>query len=217
MDQLRAQKIKSGQLLDVIRQKTAMYTGERSLSALAHFLLGYGFALQVCEIQLPDYLPLDFHEWVAYRLHFFESTSGYKDMILKRIPDESAAFDRFFELLDEHRIRQARVVATVHGHPREYTTATFHDGVESKKVGVLPEILTLVAYTDDPGFFVSCDDAGTEFPSKGRFFATIKSFGQRFGVQKGNVSVLDAKTFNRWLTEEERFEFSPKPTSHDKM
>jgi hypothetical protein len=34
-------------------------------------------------------------------------------MILDRIPDGSAALDRFFELLDEHRSRQARIVATV--------------------------------------------------------------------------------------------------------
>jgi hypothetical protein len=208
MDQAQVQKIRDGQLLDVIRERTAMYTGERSLSAVAHFLLGYGFALQVREIRFPDYLPQDFHDWVAYRLHFFESTSGYRNMILKRIPDESAALDRFFELLDEHRIRQARVVATVQGHRQEHPTVTVRDGVESKKVGTLPETLTLVAYTDDPGFFVSSDDPTPNFYGRDSFVATLKLFRQRFGVQKENMTILDSNTFNRWLTEEDGFESS---------
>ena len=34
-------------------------------------------------------------------------------MILDRIPDEPAALDRFFVLLDEHRSRQTSIVETV--------------------------------------------------------------------------------------------------------
>lgn len=205
MDQDQLRRIKNGQLLDVIREKPAMYLGTRSLSALSHFLAGYGFALHVHEIPSSHHLPGDFHDWVAYRLHFFESTSGYKNMILKRIPDESAALARFFELLDEYRVRQPRIVATVQGHRREYTTTTLRDGVKSEKAGLFPETLTLVAYTEDPGFFVSCNEPTDLFPRKDAFFATLKSFGQRFGVQNGNMTVVDPKTFNRWLTEEDRF------------
>jgi hypothetical protein len=38
MDEDRLQKIKIGQLLDVIRERPAMYLGKRSLTALSHFL-----------------------------------------------------------------------------------------------------------------------------------------------------------------------------------
>src|ERR1700756_4226792 len=103
-----------------------MYLGTRSLSALSHFLAGYGFALHVHEIPSSHHLPGDFHEWVAYRLHFFESTSGYRNMILKRVPNESAALDRFFELLDEHHSRKPQVVARVDGYNRQYSV---RDGV----------------------------------------------------------------------------------------
>jgi hypothetical protein len=79
MDQDQLQKISDGQLLDVIRVRTAMYTGSR-----------------IHGIQEQHPLPGDFHDWVAYRLHFDYSTMGYKNMILERVPDESAAVDRFF-------------------------------------------------------------------------------------------------------------------------
>src|SRR5262249_50612749 len=108
-------KIKSEQLLELIRERPEVYLGERSLSALWHYLHGFFMALS---IHLDDpkaqyVLPPDFHEWVAYRLHFFESTSGYKKMILKRVPDESEALNVFFKLLDEHRFRRSRMVARV--------------------------------------------------------------------------------------------------------
>ena len=43
----RRQRILHGGLLDVIRARTAMYTGKRTLSAVSHFLDGYRFALHV--------------------------------------------------------------------------------------------------------------------------------------------------------------------------
>jgi hypothetical protein len=129
-------------------------------------------------------------------------------MILKRVPDESSALDRFFELLDEHRIRQPRIVATVKGHRREYKTSTFRDGVKSENVSLLPDTLTLVAYTEDPGFFVSSDDPTAQFPRRGSFSSTLKWFGQWYGVHADNMTILGPNTFNRWLTEEGRFKKS---------
>jgi hypothetical protein len=110
MDDERLQKIKGGGLLEVIRERPAMCLGQRSLSALSQYPQGYWMALSVHDIQSVFPLPQDFHDWVAYRLHFYESTSGYKNMILKRVPEESAALDRFFELLDEHKNRKPRIV-----------------------------------------------------------------------------------------------------------
>jgi hypothetical protein len=105
MNQERLNRVKSGGLLDVIRERPVMYLGELSLSALWHFLNGYEMSLLAHDIQEKRPLPRDFHDWVAYRLHFSGSTSGYKNMILKRVPDEAAALEYFFKLLDEYRNR----------------------------------------------------------------------------------------------------------------
>jgi hypothetical protein len=76
MDDERLQKIKDGGLLEVIREKPALYLGDRSLSALWYYLQGYWMALSVYDMRTAYPLPPDFHDWVAYRLHFYESTSG---------------------------------------------------------------------------------------------------------------------------------------------
>jgi hypothetical protein len=203
MDDERLQKIKGGGLLEVIRERPAMYLGHRSLSALSSYLHGYRMALSVYDIQCST-LPQDFHDWVAYRLHFYESTSGNRNMILKRVPEESAALDRFFELLDEHRNRQQRIVAQVPGG-KEYTWRTVKEGrPQEQQTGIYPT-LNLIAYTDDPGFFVSSDDANADFPRKDHFFPTLQWFGSRFGISKDDLTILDDSTFNRWVSEENRF------------
>jgi hypothetical protein len=203
MDDERLQRIKGGGLLEVIRERPAMYLGQRSLSALSSYLQGYRMALSVYDIQSST-LPPDVHDWVAYRLHFYESTSGYRNLILKRVPEESAALDRFFELLDERKNRKPRVVAQVRGG-KEYTWRTVEEGLpQDQQTGTYPT-LNLIAYTDDPGFFVSSADADTDFPREDHFFPTLQLFGRRFGISKDDLMILDASTFNRWVSEEDRF------------
>ena len=103
--QERAEIIRLGGLLDVIRERPAMYLGQHSLSALCYFLAGCETALWAHNIEEKRPLPRDFHDWVADRLHFSDSTSGWKNMILSRVPDEGAALEYFFKLLDEYRNR----------------------------------------------------------------------------------------------------------------
>jgi hypothetical protein len=204
MDDARLQKIKDGGLLEVIREVPAMYLGERSLSALSHYLHGYCMALSVYDVQSASPLPQDFHDWVAYRLHFYESTSGYRNMILKRVPEESAALDRFFELLDEHKNRKPRVVAQLRAG-KEYARRTVKEGhLQGPQTGTYPT-LNLIAYTDDPGFFISSDDRDADFPRKDQFFSTLDWFGRAFGINTDDLTILDASTFNRWVSEENRF------------
>ncbi len=201
----RKEKIRSGELLEVIRERPALYLGDRSLSALWHYLQGYWMALSAYDMRTASPLPPDFHDWVAYRLHFFESTSGYRNMILKCVPDESAALDRFFELLDEHRKRKPHVVATARCD-KEFTRHTMKDGhPENVQTQKFPSCLKLIGYTDDPGFFVSCDDAAADYPRKDRFIPTLRMFGHWYGASKEDFTVLDPDTFNRWLAEENRF------------
>ena len=105
----RLQQIQSKGVLDLIRERPEMYLGSLSLSALCHFLNGYEMSLQVHDIQEKPPVPRDFREWVAERLHFSESTKGYRTMILQRMPDEAMALKLFFELLDEYRARPSDV------------------------------------------------------------------------------------------------------------
>ena len=193
----RFQKIRDGELLDVIRIRTAMYTGERTLSAVYHFLAGFGFAQHVYQISTPQ-LPPDFHDWVAYRLHFYESTTGYKRMILDRIPDEAAALDKFFELLDEHRSRRASVVAKV--MLRDLEIFKCDEGGIERRAKVAKEV-SLVVYTDDPGFFVIHDDEAAEYPRRSYFCPTLSS--DRFGVLRDSMHVVNQEQYNRLLLEDE--------------
>jgi hypothetical protein len=199
----RIQRIKDGGLLDVLRVRTAMYTGERTLSAVCHFLHGFGFAQHVYQITA-SYLPPDFHDWVAYRLHFRESTSGYRRMILDRIPDESATLDRFFELLDEHRSRQASIVATV----RTYDLEAFkleHGNPGIKKKAKVAEEVRLAVYTTDPGFFVTHDDQTAEYPRRSFFCPALSWFRSQFKLDGKSLEILDRERYNRLLQEDEVF------------
>lgn len=134
-----------------VRKKPGLYLGGCSVTALYHTVSGYLWALDQHRIEHDDTfrLPDDFHQWVAYRLRFFESTSGWKSMLLKACGNEEAAFLRFFELLDEHKTRTARVFAM----------ATCEKGSASESgVDTSRHTVELVTYTVDPGFYVVCQE-----------------------------------------------------------
>ena len=92
-------------LLDVIRKKPGIFLGERSLTALSHFIGGFEYALLTTENSFDREEPplRGFHDWIAERLGFEESTLGWKDMLLASVGDETAAFERFFSELDAYR------------------------------------------------------------------------------------------------------------------
>jgi len=52
-------------------------------------------------MQQPDFH--GFHDWVAHRLGFAESTSGWCNMIREKSKSEEDAFEQFFVLLAEFR------------------------------------------------------------------------------------------------------------------
>jgi hypothetical protein len=120
-------------------------------------------------------------------------------MILEQSPNESAALDKFYELLDEHRVRKARVVATIQGHPRESTAGIGSYWIDKRP----PESLTLIAYTDDPGVFLTGEGAEGLFAGKGRLFYSMHS-----GVTKEMITVVDRGAFDRSFMEDERQGFS---------
>lgn len=93
------------ELLDVIRKKPGLFIGEPSVTGIWHFLSGFQFGLhsvgQPFETDDPPFI--EFHGWIAARLGFSTSTSGWRDMLLQSLGDETAAFERFFLELDVFR------------------------------------------------------------------------------------------------------------------
>lgn len=198
-------------LLDAIRKRPAMFLDNQpSLSALRGFLAGYDMARS-------SYtggtglgpLPQDFGEWVAYRLGFYSSCMGWRNMILDRVPDESEALKRFFELLDEYRNRKPRLIATVNGYASRQRAPQIllPDSTQSEREwsDVRPATLTLISYTDNPGFFVGSDEE-TKFFWRDHFFPTLKFFASQLGVSKENLTILEPEIYARWLTQERRFD-----------
>ena len=178
-----------------MRQRPAMFIYPVSLTALWHFILGYGMGLGSvsCEIENPFALPRDFHDWVAYRLHFYESTRGFHNMIIERLGDGPQAVDRFFSLMSEYQNREPRIVATLVGCSRTYRE--LFQGEERRLS--FPSTISLIAYNDeDPGLFVTAEGVD-HFPGKG-LCPNLASFEADFGRCESDLSVLDRAAYERW-------------------
>lgn len=70
-------------LIEKISVRTAMYTGECKLSNVRSFIDGYTLSIQDQEelkIFCSDFS--GFHDWVAKKYGFYESTAGWQNMIL---------------------------------------------------------------------------------------------------------------------------------------
>jgi hypothetical protein len=91
-------------VLTWVRTRPGMYIGEPSITRLAAFLTGYTGALGHVGYTLRDSGRFyAFNDWVARRLDFSNSTSGWGNMILARTGNENEAFQKFFTLLDDFR------------------------------------------------------------------------------------------------------------------
>lgn len=70
-------------LLEVLSHRTAMYTGENKLSNIKSFIDGYTFAFSAeDERKKFNSSFYGFHDWVAEKFGFNESTAGWHNMIL---------------------------------------------------------------------------------------------------------------------------------------
>lgn len=70
-------------LIETLSSRTAMYTGEHKLSNLRSFIDGYTFGIKGKK-ELEEFLSdfPGFHNWVAKKFGFKESTAGWQNMIL---------------------------------------------------------------------------------------------------------------------------------------
>ena len=173
---------------DLFRQRPESFVSPASLESIAAFLGGYSFAGEhfgPAGSDNPFVIPADFDDWVAYRLQFYECTSGFCRMIQDRMSSESQSVQCFFRLLDEHRVRKSRCVARLSGIDKTYRTIDS----EGPRIMRYPESVSICIYTDDPGFFVYSDD-DSRLPC-GPFFPTMQSFEVRFGTGFDSLTVLD--------------------------
>lgn len=100
------------ELIERLKQRYALYIGEKSITRLYVFLIGYATAEHdygLTENAEPSnsLLPLNWwfmHEFAKIKCGEKESTSGWCEMILCYCNgDESAALDKFFEIFDEFK------------------------------------------------------------------------------------------------------------------
>jgi hypothetical protein len=91
-------------MLNAIRKKPGLYIATPSINRLHAFVVGYTAGLGRVRFAVRDDEHFHrFHDWVAHRLGFGESTSGWCNMIRDKSESEADAFHRFFVLLDEFR------------------------------------------------------------------------------------------------------------------
>ena len=120
------------------------------------------------------------------------------------------ALDKFFELIDEHRTRQARVVAPIQRPPgNPDVPVTFKDGDLCTRTRLrVAEEIKMVVYTDDPGFFLSHDDEVAERPTRSLFcpsLSHVSSRGYPFRPDEEFLTILDPDEYGRLLREDAAF------------
>lgn len=188
-------------ILEQIRLRPAMYTGESTLSSIFLFLTGYSFALDRHNVPAdndPLLLAPEFHDWVAYSLHYHESTSGWCNMICGRTSTDQEAIDLFIQLLGEFRKRIPNTVAKLKGYKKTYQLSTSQrnakgDAFQSPWLTRnYPDSISLVTYTSDPGFF-AYSDTDESFPSEG-FHPDLESFELYTGADRSMLTIVD----NNW-------------------
>ena len=186
-----------------IRSRPSLYFARKSLTGLSDFLEGFRLACVQHSVEdkgLGALVPKDFNEWVAYRTHFRESTSGWRRMILATTKSEEDAFDRFFDLLEEHSSRKPMIVAEFIGPE---SNARRIEGNEEIPIPA-PERIQIVKYTDDPGFFaVYNDEQWTDH--------FCPDFGMLWGLVAGDVVVHQSDVYERLLEEYRASNYFPNP------
>ena len=122
------------ELIDLIRMKTGMYTGHSSPTHLNSFLSGYFFANRDETIKEEKTNFHGFHDWVANKLDYYESTSGWAYMIEDQREDKIEALYLFYELLDEYRGIKHQQIANIEFNHEDKIVTTWMGYSRLKKV-----------------------------------------------------------------------------------
>lgn len=161
-------------LIDRIRPRPAMYLGENSVSLLRAFLGGYMVAAYECEESFVEECPpfSDFHNWVAMKLDYYESTSGWANMLLKaENGDEAKALERFFVYLDDFKKREAKVILWAVPEPKKNWRYQIIDDVRIDLP--YPALIQIVKYEEGNGVFVRYFDKDGELIDREEYCQTL--------------------------------------------
>ncbi|MEH2004939.1 hypothetical protein [Nostoc sp.] len=144
--------------LEMMRPRPQMFLGQRSLTALSGFIGGYFFAIEENGILIEEENPpfSQFHDWVARYYKWYESTAGWKNIILREVGDEAKACDVFFELLELFKQRFPALKYRVFLNPNHKSTGAIYrriyiDGIYKDLDP--PKEIRIVQYTTDSGFY----------------------------------------------------------------
>jgi hypothetical protein len=91
--------------IEKIKSRSAMHIGDNTLSAMYFHLQGYFAACEehgITNEEVPNFS--GFHDFVAQYYSYYESTAGWKNIILRENSfDEKQSLLKFFELVDLYK------------------------------------------------------------------------------------------------------------------
>lgn len=79
-------------LIDLMKERSGMFIGENKISAMSSFLDGYQFCARTHNIKQEKVFPpfWYFHEWAIETYKWYESTAGWKTIILQENDNDEA-------------------------------------------------------------------------------------------------------------------------------
>lgn len=157
--------------LDVIRQRPAMYLGDSTITTFKGYFYGYLEGSKLWNNKKVVAELRKFHDWVAMRLGYFESTSGWKNMLLKsENGDEEKALKKFFVFLDEFKKRKAKII--------------YEAKVTSPKTKAISA--QIIRYTKNKGCFIRWVGKNSEIYKDEFYCYDLKTaffFSEHFGIE----------------------------------
>jgi hypothetical protein len=190
-------------LIDLMKPRPAMYIGDYKISAMNSFLDGYQFCSHVHNIKQENVFPpfWYFHEWAKETYNWYESTAGWKNIILQENDnDEAKALTVFFDLMADfktlHPIKIERLSLEKQNldflHSDECSTK-YMDGQPLYETA---DAVLLVTYSHNFGlsYFVSGTGDAANFSWRDRFKtekAAKESIERLFGKPQNAWEVLD--------------------------
>ena len=177
------------ELILMIIKRPSTYIGDNCLNSFRVWLDGYSYALACKGFSLEKDESLFFREyndWVACRMHYYESTSGWSKMITDKVGNGEPAFRKFKELFLDLFSREEIVIARIN-NLNKFSLKLDDKGNESDRV-YFPKKLRLVKYTSDPGYFIVSDEID-------------KAGICKFYPNKENLEIFSGISVDKWKVE----------------
>jgi len=187
-------------IMDGVRERPALYMGSKSITVLQNFLFGAVYTSHILGIDdgYDEFSPIPFrffNDYVAHFYDYFESTSGWMNIILnKNNNNEEASFDIFYMLLDMFRsiniskIQKCILTQEQIIYCNKNECGPFYvlppDSTKNKGVLVDPKAVYLIELSDNAGFLWMIELKGKSYFCNSLFkkrMSAIESFHCYFG------------------------------------